>query len=121
MKTAIPFAVEERTTEPRIERAITITTPPASSSPGPTFAGGAGKRARVDVDVCGRRDRRQPGEHVVVRKPEEDEEHRRQQDDDREHLPAQGLPEAVARDREHGAHDTSSPTASRYVSSSVDV
>jgi hypothetical protein len=40
MKTAIPFAVEERTTEPRIERAITITTPPASSNPGATFDGG---------------------------------------------------------------------------------
>ena len=40
MKTAIPFAVEERKTEPRIERAITITTPPASSSPGATKEGG---------------------------------------------------------------------------------
>jgi hypothetical protein len=40
MKTAIPFAVEERTMEPRIERAITITTPPASSSPGATFDAG---------------------------------------------------------------------------------
>ena len=41
MKTAIPFAVEERTTEPRIERAITITTPPASSRPGAAGDGGS--------------------------------------------------------------------------------
>ena len=40
MNTAIPFAVEERTTEPRIESAMTITTPPAISSPGATFDGG---------------------------------------------------------------------------------
>ena len=40
MKIAIPFAVEERKTEPRIESAITITTPPASSMPGASGDGG---------------------------------------------------------------------------------
>jgi hypothetical protein len=57
----------------------------------------------------------------VVREPEEDEEEGRQHHDDRKHLPQQGFPEAVAGDREDCAQETSSPTASRYVSSSVDV
>ena len=34
MKTAMPFAVAESTIEPSSDSAITITTPPASSSPG---------------------------------------------------------------------------------------
>ena len=40
MKTAIPFAVEERKTEPSSESAATITTPAASSSPGTTTRSG---------------------------------------------------------------------------------
>ena len=40
MKTAMPFAVDERTTEPSSESAITITTPPASSMPGQTIRSG---------------------------------------------------------------------------------
>ncbi len=77
--------------------------------------------ARVDVEVRRRRDRGETREHVVSGEPEEDEERRCQQDDDGEHLAPHGFPEAVAHDRQHAAQETSSPTASRYVSSSVDV
>ena len=159
MKTAIPFAVDDSTTEPSSDSAITITTPNASSRPGQTIrsghqcpvspviehrgevdgehvrdadAGGAeepreqqrraadrpdderlqqaalrvarddaerqedrehdaeeerrehrepdqeraGERARVDVDVGGRRICSSSREDVVVREPEEEEERR---------------------------------------------
>src|SRR6185312_12095062 len=82
---------------------------------------GAGEGARVDVDVRRRLDRREACEDVVRGEPEEDEERCRQQHDDRKHLPPHRLAEAVAHDRQNDAQETSSPTASRYVSSSVDV
>ena len=81
----------------------------------------AGERARVDVDVLRRRDRRQLAEHVVVREPEEEQEGGRQHEDDGEHLPAHRLAEAVLDDDGDGAQSVSPPTASRYVSSSVEV
>ena len=40
MKTAIPFAVPDSTTEPSSESAITTSTPPASSTPGQTIRSG---------------------------------------------------------------------------------
>jgi hypothetical protein len=40
MKTAMPFAIELRKTEPRSDSAATIRTPPASSSPGVTIWSG---------------------------------------------------------------------------------
>src|SRR5204862_216439 len=64
---------------------------------------------------------RESAEDVVRREPEEGEEDRREHHYDGEHLPPHGLPEAVAHDRQHDVHETSSPTASRYVSSRVDV
>ena len=60
-------------------------------------------------------------EDVVVGEPVEREERRGQQQYDHEDLAPQGLAEAVTRDRQDRAHDDSSPTASRYVSSSVEV
>ena len=60
-------------------------------------------------------------EDEVVREPEEEEEDDRQQDDDGEHLPAHRLAEAVLDDDGDRAQSVSPPTASRYVSSSVEV
>src|SRR5206468_182348 len=80
----------------------------------------ARERSRV-AEARGRRDRRESAEDVVRREPEKGEEDRREYHDDCEHLPPHRLAEAVAHDRQHDAHETSSPTASRYVSSSVDV
>ena len=82
---------------------------------------GAGEGARIDVHVCGRRDRRQLAEHVVVREPEEEQEHHGQHEHDREHLAAHRLAKAVLDDDADGSQSVSPPTASRYVSSSVDV
>ena len=56
MKTAIPFAVDESTTEPSSDSAITTSTPPASSTPGqtmlvgPPVAGEPGDQHRDEVD-----------------------------------------------------------------------
>ena len=40
MNTAMPFAVDESTTEPSSEMAITMRTAPASSTPGQTMRSG---------------------------------------------------------------------------------
>ena len=77
--------------------------------------------ARVDVHVLGRRDLRQLREDVMVREPEQEEEHHREQHDDGEHPAPDGLTEAVLDDDGDGAQSVSPPTASRYVSSSVEV
>jgi hypothetical protein len=81
----------------------------------------ARERARVDVHVLRRRDGVELREHEVVREPEEEEEDGGQEQHDGEHPPPHRLAEAVFDDRRDGDHDVSPPTASRYVSSSVDV
>ena len=78
-------------------------------------------RESACVDSRGRRDVLDVAEDVVVCKPVEPEEAEGQQEDDREHLPPQGFAQAVADDDKDRAHDVSPPTASRYVSSSVEV
>ena len=77
--------------------------------------------ARVDVHVGGRRDLVELREDVVVREPEEKEERERQQDDDGEDLAPHRLAKAVLDDDRDRAQSVSPPTASRYVSSSVEV
>jgi hypothetical protein len=57
----------------------------------------------------------------VVREPVEEEEAGRQQQDDGEDLPPERLPQPVDDDRPDAVQEASSPTASRYVSSRVDV
>ena len=80
---------------------------------------GSGERPRVD---SGRRpDVLDVAEDVVVGEPVEAEETERQKQHDGEHLAPQRLAQAVADDREDCAHEVSPPTASRYVSSSVEV
>ena len=95
MKTMIPFAVDESSTEPRHETAITITTPPASSMPGPDD--------HVGPEVPGQPDDRDRGEVDREHVPDADErrageardEQRRAPDrphDERLEQPALGVP-----------------------------
>jgi hypothetical protein len=73
------------------------------------------------VDAIGRTDVTEVAEEVVVGEPVEEEEARGQQQDDREDFSPQCLAQGVADDDRDRAHDVSPPTASRYVSSRVEV
>ena len=52
MKTMIPFAVEERTPSRGSESAITITTPPASSTPGQTITSGQKRPVSPTIEIA---------------------------------------------------------------------